>query len=330
MFTVSSIRSGMRRGLLFAAIAAGVYGCGVDKQSAPPLTGPSELGLSLTLTATPDQVVRDGSSRSVVAVIARDGQNRPVAGQLLTLSANVGSLTQRQVVTGSDGRATFDFIAPPLNTPVPGNVAIVGATPVGTNFDNATTRTVSIALTPANSTAPNPSFTVSPQNPRRDQLVTFDASATTDEGVPCGDTCRYAWDFGGEATATGRVVSYQFKNAQGYVVILTVTDSSGTTATTRQTVTVTPSVPPTPAFSYSPKPPAPNETVRFSAAGSTAANGATIVEYVWDFGNGQTASGVTATTTFPLARTYAVQLTVRDSNGSTATATQSVDVQVPK
>ena len=83
MFTVSSMRSGVRRALLLAAIATGVSGCGVDKQSAPPLTGPSELGLSLTLTATPDQVVRDGSSRSVVTVIARDGQNRPVAGQLL-------------------------------------------------------------------------------------------------------------------------------------------------------------------------------------------------------------------------------------------------------
>jgi len=46
------------------------------------------------------------------------------------------------------GRATFDFISPPLNSPVPGKIAPVGATPVGNDFDNANTRTVAIALTP--------------------------------------------------------------------------------------------------------------------------------------------------------------------------------------
>src|SRR3989442_15569428 len=107
MFLCSSMRSGVRRALLLAAIATGVSGCGVDKQSAPPLTGPSELGLSLTLTATPDQEVRDGSSRAVVTVIARDGQNRPVAGQLLTLSTNVGTLTQRQVGNRADRARPF-------------------------------------------------------------------------------------------------------------------------------------------------------------------------------------------------------------------------------
>src|SRR2546426_12556296 len=95
MFTVSSMRSGVRRALLLAAIATGVSGCGGDKQPAPPLTGPSEPGLSLTLTATPDPGGRDGRSRAGVTRIARDGQKPPVSRQPLTLSTNVAAPSPR-------------------------------------------------------------------------------------------------------------------------------------------------------------------------------------------------------------------------------------------
>jgi PKD repeat protein len=333
MFRVSSIRPGLRRAILLSAIAAGLSGCGVEKQSMPPLTGPSELGLSLTLTAQPDQVVRDGRSRSTITVTARDTQGRPPSEPVtLTLSispANAGSLSARQVVIQSNGAATFDFIAPPLSVPVPNNVVVIGATPVGNNFDNANTRTVSIALTASNTTAPTLSFTVTPSSPRLDQSVTFDASATTDEGGPCGDRCTYSWDFGGEARATGRVVNYQFKSVRTYTVVLTVTDATGASATAQQSVTVTPSVDPTADFTFSPSNPAPSDTVQFNGGDSKAANGATIVDYLWDFGDGHTASGITATEKFPDERTYVVRLTVRDSFGATATKTKSVTVKKP-
>jgi PKD repeat protein len=332
MFSIKCVRRSVCRGAAFVTIVAGLAGCGVEKQSAPALTGPSELALALTITAQPDQVVRDGTSRSRITVTARDEKGQPKAGQLLTLSispSNAGSLTERQVVTQSNGTATFDFIAPPLNTPVPNDQVFVGATPVGDNFDNSVTRTVTIALIPSNRTAPNPSFTVTPETPRLDQPATFDASATTDEGVPCGDTCTYAWDFGGEATASGRVVTYQFKAARQYLVTLRVTDSAGSSASAIRSVTVTAAGEPTADFSFSPTDPAPNETVRFNGSDSRGANGATIVEYLWDFGNGQTATGVTATTTFQNERTYVVRLTVRDSNGGTASRTRDVSVKVP-
>src|SRR2546425_10480797 len=137
MFRVSSIRPGVRRAILLSAIAAGLSGCGLEKQSAPALTGPSELGLSLTLSAQPDQVTRNGTSRSTITVTARDETGRPWPVErplTLTLSispSNAGSLTERQVVIQSDGKARFDFIAPPLSVPVPNNVVVIGATPVG-------------------------------------------------------------------------------------------------------------------------------------------------------------------------------------------------------
>ena len=55
--------------LLTVAVAAG---CSVEDQTAPPLSGPSELALSLTVGASPDILAQDGASQSQVIVVARD------------------------------------------------------------------------------------------------------------------------------------------------------------------------------------------------------------------------------------------------------------------
>jgi len=57
---------------LVAAVALGASACTVKKTEAPALTGPSELGLSLTVSATPDILTQDGSSQATVTVVARD------------------------------------------------------------------------------------------------------------------------------------------------------------------------------------------------------------------------------------------------------------------
>ncbi len=120
------------------ALAITVSGCGLESQDAPAITAPSEFGLALTLSATPDTVSRDGSSMSVVTVTARDAEGRAVAGQRVSLSllpGNGGTLSASDVVTGADGRATFEFRAPPSSTAV--DAVSILATPVGQNFDNA-------------------------------------------------------------------------------------------------------------------------------------------------------------------------------------------------
>ena len=40
------------------------------------MTGPSELGLSLAVTATPDLVAANGSSQSIIEVVARDANGK--------------------------------------------------------------------------------------------------------------------------------------------------------------------------------------------------------------------------------------------------------------
>src|ERR1044072_8475102 len=71
----------MNRLSILRLIAAGCLGlsaaCTLSDQGAPALTGPSELGLSLALTATPDLVAANGSSQSIIEVIARDPNGQP-------------------------------------------------------------------------------------------------------------------------------------------------------------------------------------------------------------------------------------------------------------
>src|SRR5687768_7443543 len=53
--------------------------CGIDKATAPALTGPSEFGLSVTMSANPDHLPRDGASQSTVTLTVRDENGRPLA-----------------------------------------------------------------------------------------------------------------------------------------------------------------------------------------------------------------------------------------------------------
>lgn len=62
----------------------------------------------------------------------------------------------------------------------------------------------------------------------------------------------------------------------------------------------------------------------FDASASTAPSGRTITSYAWNFGDGSTGSGATASRTYNAAGTYTVTLTVTDSAGFTASTTRSV------
>ncbi|GAA1487152.1 PKD domain-containing protein [Brachybacterium fresconis] len=70
--------------------------------------------------------------------------------------------------------------------------------------------------------------------------------------------------------------------------------------------------------------------VAVDAEGSSAAGGATLEEYRWDFGDGSPeVTGETATHTYDTTGTFTVTLTVVDSNGLSATSTRTVDVTGP-
>lgn len=323
----------LRVSVAFAALAMSIVvaGCGLEGASAPPLSGPSELALSVTLAATPDQLPRDGTSKSDIVLTVRDENGRPKAGVRLVLgvSPSTATLSQTEVTTDAAGRATFSVTAPPGGAT--GNAITVSAVPVGTDAENAVSRFVVIGLLGAsNSTVPTPSFTVTPASPEVNQVTTLDASASTDEGATCGDACTYTWDLGGEATRTGRIITYRFQTARIYNVALTVTDAAGASVTTRTNVTVTAAARPTvvlTAANVSPASPVAGQTVTFTPTITVAANHR-ITRIDWNWGDGSTTqtTNTSVTHSFVDPGTYIVTVTVTDDLGQTASATLSVAV----
>jgi hypothetical protein len=220
-------------------LAGGLGACTVDKQEAPALAGPSGLAQQVALSASPDRLAHNGAAQSVVTVTMTNESGQPVSGQRISVGASTGLISHVDVVTGSDGRASFVVTAPALSTPA--ESITVFATPFGTNADNALTRTAKIALTgPANTTAPTASFTFAPDTPKVGDTVAFDASASTDEGGPCEANCTYLWSYGEGSTGTGMVSTRIYSQAKSFVVTLTVIDNAGTVASTQQVVTVAP------------------------------------------------------------------------------------------
>ena len=105
--------------VLAVTVSAGCASCTLAPTEAPPVSGPSELGIALTLHASPDVLIQDGASQSVVSVFARDASARPAVA--LDLRADIavdgvlqdfGRLSARSLTTGIDGRTAVVYTAP--------------------------------------------------------------------------------------------------------------------------------------------------------------------------------------------------------------------------
>lgn len=312
-------------------------GCRVDSARTPSPTGPSEFALAIALTATPDVIRQDGASVSVIQIAARDADARPRSGvsvRLETLANGVvvdfGVLSSRTVTTGADGLATVTYVAPaaPPASAQSDVVVTIRAVPIGTNYANALSRTVEIRLTrpgvilPPNGT-PIPSFFASPASTAENEVVTFDASASRDDGT----IVSYAWTFGDGETAIGKQVTHAYELAGTYLVTLTVTDDRGLSASTLPTDhTVVAAANPVAAFTISPTDPQVGAGVVFNAATSTAPTGRRIVAWNWDFGDGHQATGVAPTHVFTVPQTYTVVLTVTDNTGRKGVIAQTITI----
>ena len=312
-----------------AMVAMATAACGLDKQAEPALIGPSGLGRQVLVTASPDQLPRDRSSQSVITVEVRDATGKGVAGQLVSVGVTAGAqVSQPQVTTGADGKASFAVLAPGPQDIIPNNVLQVFAVPIGGDFNNAVEGDAFIALLGvSNSTAPTAAFTITPTAPELNQLVTFDATTSKDEGANCGSACTYSWNFDDGTTASGVIATHSFSAVRTYSVALTVTDATGLTSTVRQIVTPTAPAAPTVALSVSPATPVVGQQAVFKALGTPAQNHA-IVSYDWDFGDGTrtTTSTGTITHTFNNRGIYNVVVTVTDDVGQKGHATAQYDL----
>jgi hypothetical protein len=81
-------------------------------------------------------------------------------------------------------------------------------------------------------------------------------------------------------------------------------------------------------FTFAPNNPNAGDTVRFDASLSTDPDGR-ITQYAWDFGDGNTGTGVTTTHAYARDGVFTVTLTVTDDHGATGQAVKTIPVGVP-
>jgi PKD repeat protein len=171
--------------------------------------------------------------------------------------------------------------------------------------------------------APTADFTYSPTSPLKGETIHFNGSLSSD---PDGTIVSWDWDFGDGTADTGEKVDHAYNwNGTGsktFTVVLTVTDNQGASAITSKTVTVTgeeENQSPSANFTYSPTNPQKGETIYFNGGLSTDPDG-TIVSWQWNFGDGNTASGLNVshayTWTEPGNKTFVVELKVTDNDGA--------------
>lgn len=172
--------------------------------------------------------------------------------------------------------------------------------------------------------SPIANFTYSPSWPQAYESTAFNASSSTPNG---GSIVNYEWTFGdGNVTAIGDPIIIHEYLAYGlYNVTLTVTDSEGLNDTAWQMVNVREH--PSASFMYTPLEPGTCETITFNASTSEP-NGGTIINYRWNFDDGNTTDTDNPVITHHYASsgTYNVTLTVFDSEEKNDTAWQMVTV----
>ncbi|MGE5360847.1 MAG: PKD domain-containing protein [Bacteroidales bacterium] len=227
--------------IVVCVVALAGSACTMKNTEVPSPTGPSELGMSLSLFANPDIVNQDGASQSQIVIYARDQGGQPVKNMLLRIdlgatpaTSNMGKLSSQSISTDADGRATLLYTAAEPVTGDPGTVITVKVRPVGTDYTTSLTRTVDIRLVPP--ALPVAFFTYVPVNPSVDSNVTFDATGSKSSDGATIST--YSWTFGDGSRGTGPKPVHAYSKAGPYTVTLTVMDTTGKTGATSRSLYV--------------------------------------------------------------------------------------------
>jgi PKD repeat protein len=337
----------MANRLRFAIVAGlvGLSACTVHQTTAPSAAtvgGTTDFSLSLDMTATPDSISQDGASQSSIVVTAHGTNGAPKSGVPVRLDMQVDGVTQdfgvlnaRNVVTGSDGRASAIYTAPPTSPMAGGSGTMISivASPSGTDAQATNTRSVSIRLVPPGvilppAGSPTAAFTFSPLPPTVGVLLRFDASASV-AGAGATRIVSYDWTFDDGVSATGVAPTHTFNVAGTHTVTLSVTNDRGMGGSTPQPIVVAASAAPQASFSFSPATIHPGDNVFFNGSSSSVPAGRTIASYDWDFGDGAPhGSGATPGPHQYLTTNtgYNVTLTVTDDLGQRAFAQNKVPV----
>ena len=226
---------------------------------------------------------------------------------------------------------TTEVVAEQRMVMLPGDRDATAGETYGRGFEKPLVATAADVNTLTYNLGPDARFSFQPSEPKTGEVVSFDASASSD---PDGSIARYEWDLDGDGSfetdgGSSPTTSHSFADDGTYAVGLRVTDDGGGTDTATQEVTVA-NRPPVAAITFSPPSPKPRQTVTFDASGSTDPDGQ-IVAYRWDLdgdGSFETDTGSTphANRAFDLPGGYTVSVRVTDDDGADSDAATRVTV----
>lgn len=185
------------------------------------------------------------------------------------------------------------------------------------------------SVTVAAPTPPTAAFRMSPTPAAIGTPVFFNASES--QAIQPRTVVSYSWDFGDGTTGSGMTESHTYTGAGVYTIVLEVRDDAGASQRATQTLTVGGGggINPVAALTSSSTTVVRNTRVVFDASGSTPSTGATIVQYKFDFANGEPPYVTTnpqQSFTFQTPGVYAVSVEVTDSKGKTATKSVTITV----
>jgi subtilisin family serine protease/chitodextrinase len=161
---------------------------------------------------------------------------------------------------------------------------------------------------------PKARFDISTSSGIEDDLITFDASKSTDTKSDI-NTLNYIWDFGDGNIATGEVVTHRFYNAYKYSIKLTVKDDDGGKNTDTERLTIE-NTKPDARITIDGAEFKTNEMIKlFGFKSSDTPSDMRNLTYEWDFGDGKRSSGVNATHKFKNAGQFTIRLKVIDNDG---------------
>lgn len=266
------MKSDSRRGRAASVLALllAFNACGLDKVQVPELDGPSELGLSVKVTITPDVVTADGFSTALIQATVRDQNGQTVAGRSLFfaieaqggLPADIGTLYDQNgqqlssgtaiVRTAGNGVAQVVYQTPARTDATANQTVVISVRPVGDDFNGQIYRTVRLELRSAEprlfpvgpTGTPTCNFIVeapggycsAPKtcSVRTNTAVLFQSTAS-DSG---GTIVRYEWFFGdGTGITYAPDTAHVFQFSGTYVVTHLVTNDRGGQSACQATLT---------------------------------------------------------------------------------------------
>jgi hypothetical protein len=254
---------GLRRALGAAAMLGMLAGCSLDEVEEPALDGPSETGVSIRMTVSPDILLANGFSTSVVTaqVFGPNGQalaNREIVFSIADAeghTADIGTFvtppsfrdlgTATTVRTNSQGIAQVVYEAPARTDATANQRITIQARPIGNDAFAARYSSVAIELRSPeprlfpqdpNNTQPECNFAVQAPNGFRAGTTILYQSTSFD---PDGAIVRYEWFFSdGTSNVDHPDIAHVFRSPGVYNVTHVVTDNGGKQAACAAPITI--------------------------------------------------------------------------------------------